>query len=155
MVSFYGSLNRRRGFSMRDISLVLARWGVWSRDNSGTDYSPIAAGFKGLLPVTSSSKESCCDDDGLIIDAAVGQLKARQLTHEFALICLHYIFGVSKRQIAKRYKVSESRVRQQMLVAEGFVDGCLAMTGAALEMDPYTQVQHIHENDKKGLVRYA
>lgn len=140
---------------MRDISLVLARWGVWARDNSGTDYSSIAAGFKGLLPVTSSRKESCCDDDGLIVDAAVGQLKARRLTHEYSLICLHYIFGVSKRQIAKRYKVSEGRVRQQMQVAEGFVDGCLAMTGAVLEMAPYTQIQHIHENDKKGLVRYA
>ncbi|MDR4897921.1 antiterminator Q family protein [Yersinia kristensenii] len=140
---------------MRDISLVLARWGVWSRDNSGTDYSSIAAGFKGLLPVTSGSKESCCDDDGLIIDSAVGQLKARRLTHEYSLICLHYICGVSKRQIAKRYKVSEGRIRQQMQVAEGFVDGCLAMTGAVLEMDPYTQVQTIHENDKKVLVRYA
>ncbi|EKN3986070.1 TPA: antitermination protein Q [Yersinia enterocolitica] len=140
---------------MRDISLVLARWGVWARDNSGTDYSSIAAGFKGLLPVTASRKESCCDDDGLIVDAAVGQLKARRLTHEYSLICLHYILGVSKRQIAKRYKVSEGRVRQQMQVAEGFVDGCLAMTGAVLEMDPYTQIQHIHENDKKGLVRYA
>lgn len=140
---------------MRDISLVLERWGVWARDNSGVDYSPIAAGFKGLLPVTSSRKESCCDDDGLIVDAAVGQLKARRLTHEFSLICLHYIFGVSKRQIAKRYKVSEGRVRQQMQVAEGFIDGCLAMTGAVLEMDPYTQIQHIYENDKKGLVRYA
>ncbi|MGM7973306.1 antiterminator Q family protein [Yersinia enterocolitica] len=140
---------------MRDISLVLARWGVWARDNSGTDYSSIAAGFKGLLPVTASRKESCCDDDGLIVDAAVGQLKARRLTHEYSLICLHYILGVSKRQIAKRYKVSEGRVRQQMQVAEGFVDGCLAMTGAVLEMDPYTQIQNIHENDKKGLVRYA
>lgn len=140
---------------MRDISLVLERWGVWARDNSGVDYSPIAAGFKGLLPVTSSRKESCCDDDGLIVDAAVGQLKARRLTHEFSLICLHYIFGVSKRQIAKRYKVSEGRVRQQMQVAEGFIDGCLAMTGAVLEMDSYTQSRHINENDKKGLVRYA
>lgn len=140
---------------MRDISLVLERWGVWARDYSGVDYSPIAAGFKGLLPVTSSRKESCCDDDGLIVDAAVGQLKARRLTHEYSLICLHYIRGVSKRQIAKRYKVSEGRVRQQMQVAEGFVDGCLAMTGSVLEMDSYTQVQNIHENDKKGLVRYA
>ncbi|CNI38687.1 antitermination protein Q [Yersinia mollaretii] len=140
---------------MRDISLVLARWGVWARDSSGVDYSPIAAGFKGLLPVTSSSKESCCDDDGLIVDAAVSQLKARRLHHESSLIILHYVCGVSKRQIAKRCGVSEGRVRQQMQVAEGFVDGCLAMTGAVLEMDPYTQIQHIHENDKKGLVRYA
>lgn len=34
---------------MRDIQMVLERWGGWaSSDNSGVDYSPIAAGFKGL-----------------------------------------------------------------------------------------------------------
>lgn len=141
---------------MRDIQLVLERWGGWAaNEDSGVGYSPIAAGFKGLLPSTTKSRLSCCDNDGLLVDAAVGQLKARCLTHEYSLICLHYICGVSKRQIAKRYKVSEGRVRQQMQVAEGFIDGCLAMTGAVLEMDSYTQSRHINENDKKGLVRYA
>lgn len=38
---------------MRDIQLVLARWGVWARYSSGLDYSSIAAGFKGLLADTS------------------------------------------------------------------------------------------------------
>lgn len=38
---------------MRDISLVLERWGSWAAmDSSGVDYSHIAAGFKGLLPHT-------------------------------------------------------------------------------------------------------
>lgn len=124
---------------MRDIQLVLARYGVWAKDNSGVDWSPIAAGFKGLLPTESNKVESCCDDDGLIVDAAVGRLAAVRKPEEVTLIMLHYRFGLSKRKIAKMYKVSEGLIRQQLQVAEGFVDGCLAMTGAVLEMDAYTQ----------------
>ena len=124
---------------MRDIQLVLARYGVWAKDNSGVDWSPIAAGFKGLLPTESSKVESCCDNDGLIVDAAVGRLAAVRKPEEVTLIMLHYRMGLSKRKIARMYKVSEGLIRQQLQVAEGFVDGCLAMTGAVLEMDAYTQ----------------
>ena len=124
---------------MRDIQLVLARYGVWAKDNSGVDWSPIAAGFKGLLPAESNKVESCCDNDGLIVDAAVGRLAAVRKPEEVTLIMLHYRMGLSKRKIAKMYKVSEGLIRQQLQVAEGFVDGCLAMTGAVLEMDAYTQ----------------
>ena len=36
---------------MRDMYEVLDRWGAWAAaDNSGVDWQPIAAGFKGLLP---------------------------------------------------------------------------------------------------------
>ena len=124
---------------MRDIQLVLARYGVWARDNSGVSWSPIAAGFKGLLPTESSKVESCCDNDGLIVDAAVGRLAAVRKPEEVDLIMLHYRNGLSKRKIAKMRKVSEGLIRQQLQVAEGFIDGCLAMTGAVLEMDAYTQ----------------
>ncbi|WP_264767677.1 antiterminator Q family protein, partial [Klebsiella pneumoniae] len=55
----------------RDIQLVLERWGTWAiSEGSQVDWSPIAAGFKGLLLNTSKSRESCCDNDGLIVDAA-------------------------------------------------------------------------------------
>jgi hypothetical protein len=71
---------------MREIQLVLERWGIWARDNSGVDYSHIAAGFKGLLPQPSSNNVSCCDDDGLIIDAAVGCLQSVRRPEELCLI---------------------------------------------------------------------
>ena len=36
---------------MRDMYEILDRWGAWAAsDNSGVDWQPIAAGFKGLLP---------------------------------------------------------------------------------------------------------
>lgn len=37
---------------MRDMYEVLDRWGAWAAaDNSGVDWQPIAAGFKGLFRV--------------------------------------------------------------------------------------------------------
>lgn len=74
---------------------------------------------------------------------------------EVTLIMLHYRMGLSKRKIAKMYKVSEGLIRQQLQVAEGFVDGCLAMAGAVLEMDAYTQKIRCQKSCRKILVRYA
>nr|WP_308414055.1 antiterminator Q family protein [Serratia nevei]MDQ7766944.1 antitermination protein Q [Serratia nevei] len=128
---------------MRDIQLVLERWGQWAKDNSGLDYSPIAAGFKGLLPNTSKSKPSCCDNDGLIVDGAVGRLKKVRDERELGVIMLHYRFGVSKSEIARRWNVSEGNIRQKLMMAESFIEGCLAMTGATLEMDAWTSRSEI------------
>ncbi|HGM7737310.1 TPA: antiterminator Q family protein [Serratia marcescens] len=128
---------------MRDIQLVLERWGQWAKDNSGVDYSPIAAGFKGLLPNTNKSKASCCDNDGLIVDGAVGRLKKVRDERELGVIMLHYRYGVSKSEIARRWKVSEGNIRQKLMMAESFIEGCLAMTGATLEMDAWTSRSEI------------
>ncbi|QEZ91908.1 antiterminator Q family protein [Proteus sp. CD3] len=121
---------------MRDIQQVLERWGAWASDvQSGVDYSHIAAGFKGILPYQSSSRISCCDDDGLIIDSAIARLKQLRKEEEVNALILHYIYQHPKRSIARRWKISESRVRQIIQVAEGFVEGGLAMLEICLEMD--------------------
>jgi len=138
---------------MRNIQLVLERWGIWARDNSGLDYSHIAAGFKGLLPRSASKFESCCDDDGLIIDTAVGCLRKVRQPEELNMILMHYVYGQSKSAIARRRKCSEREIRRQLQVAEGFIEGCLAMTDASLEMDPYVQKTIILEKPKKTLSR--
>ncbi len=53
---------------MRDIQMVLDRWGAWARVIvQGVDYSPIAAGFKGLLPYTSKTRQACSDSDALML----------------------------------------------------------------------------------------
>ncbi|MCZ0823692.1 antiterminator Q family protein [Dickeya solani] len=125
---------------MRDIQLALERWGAWAADDSnGVDYSHIAAGFKGLLQSRSKSRESCCDNDALIIDAAVTRLKQVRRPEELQMIVLHYIYNVSKCALARRFKCSEGMIRIKLQIAEGFIDGCLAMTGAALEMDASIQ----------------
>lgn len=124
---------------MRDIQAVLERWGGWATDNTVIGWSPIAAGFKGLLPPTGRSRFSCCDSDGMTIDSAVLRLKAVRQEEELNLIMLHYVYGLSKREIGRKLNLNEARIRQQMQVAEGFIDGCLAIVGVVLEMDSYTQ----------------
>lgn len=124
---------------MRDIQLVLERWGGWATtEGTQIDWSPIAAGFKGLLPQQGKSRLSCCDNDGIIIDTAVGMLKKNGRSDELELIMLHYMCGVSKSTIARWRKCSEGNIRQKLMIAETFVDACILMTGSRLEMDDWT-----------------
>ena len=110
---------------MRDIQEILSRWGVWARENSGVDYSHIAAGFKGLFPPSGTSNHSCSDDDGLLIDGCVARLKQRR-PDEFDLLIEHYVFNHSKRSIARKLNKDEKIIRISIQLAEGFVDGCLS-----------------------------
>lgn len=62
--------------TMRDIQLVLERWGNWSKYQIENDigYSSTAASFKGLL-TESARRISCTENDALIIDSCVIRLK--------------------------------------------------------------------------------
>lgn len=120
---------------MRDIQMVLERWGGWAAsDRSGVDYSPIAAGFKGLLPQTSKTRLSCSDDDALVIEGCLARLKKKK-PYEHSLLVAHYLYGFSKRKIAKARKKDEKLVRIEIQMAEGFIDGCLSMLDVKLEME--------------------
>lgn len=120
---------------MRDISSVLELWAGWARShNSGVDYSPIAAGFKGLIPQTSRSVVTCCDDDGLLIDSCIAQLKKRR-PEEYLILLQFYYLNISKRKIAKKLKRDEKLVRIKIKMAEGFVDGCLSAMNVRLECE--------------------
>jgi len=123
------------GDNMRDIQMVLERWGGWAAsDSSGVDYSPIAAGFKGLLPQTSKSRLSCSDDDALVIEGCLARLQKKR-PYEHSLLVAHYLYGISKRQIAKARKKDEKIIRIEIQMAEGFIDGCLSMLDLKLEME--------------------
>lgn len=120
---------------MRDIQMVLERWGNWSkhRIESEVGYSPIAAGFKGLLP-ESTGGISCTENDALIIDTCVGRLKQKR-PDEYGLLVDHYIKDISKRALGRKLKLSEGMIRIKFQMAEGFIEGCLAMLDVRLEMD--------------------
>jgi len=119
---------------MRDMSQVLDLWGAWAAsDNSGVDWQPIAAGFKGLIPYGSSSRVKCCDDEGLIIDGCVARLKKLK-PEEYELIIAHYVIGISLRSIARKRRCSDGTIRKELQTAEGFIDGCLAMLDIKLEI---------------------
>ena len=132
---------------MRDIQQVLVSWGGWAEnEDSGVCFYTIAAGFKGLLPITSKARLSCCDNDGLLVDAAIGRLKKAGRSEEYDLIEQHYKKGISKSAIARKHKCSEGKIRLKLMLAETFVDACLIMSGAKLEMDEWT-----HKSDSTKL----
>lgn len=121
---------------MRDIAKVLERWGGWaSNDGNGLGYAPIAAGFKGLLPYSSKSRLSCSDDDALVIESCLARLRQKK-PDEHALLVAYYLYKVSKRSMARARKKDEKLVRIEIQMAEGFIDGCLAMLDVRLDMDP-------------------
>lgn len=82
---------------MRDIQMVLDRWGAWAAsDSSGVDYSPIAAGFKGLLPYTSKTRQACSDSDALIIEGCLARLKQKDLKNTRFLLPITYTVSLKK-----------------------------------------------------------
>ncbi|ARD60181.1 antitermination protein Q [Kosakonia radicincitans DSM 16656] len=123
---------------MRDIQKVLDLWGSWAAsDSCNVDFSPIAAGFKGLLPQTGKTRIMCSDNDGLIIEGCMVRLMKKR-PYDYHLLVGHYVYRVSKRQMAKKRKKSEKQIRIEMMLAEGFIDGCLSMLDIKLEMDSVT-----------------
>ncbi|MBI6549923.1 antiterminator Q family protein [Xenorhabdus lircayensis] len=121
---------------MRDIQQVLVRWGGWSTTEPvRVGWSPVAAGFSGLLPATGNNRPTCSDEDGLVIDICVARLRARGKGEELEYIKQHYMFGYSKREIARQYETNEKEVRHRILCGESFIAGCLEMLGIQLDMD--------------------
>ena len=103
---------------VRDIQLVMERWGAWAANNhEDVTWSSIAAGFKGLIPVKVKSRPQCSDDDAMIICGCMARLnKNNQDLHD--LLVDYYVF------IGKRlYK------------AEGIVEGMLMALNVRLDMD--------------------
>ncbi|KAA8726727.1 antiterminator Q family protein [Ewingella americana] len=112
---------------MRDIHETLELWGAWAAsENSGLSFSPIAAGFKGILPQTSKSRIQCNDDEGVMVDGCVARLK-KYRAQEYELIILHFVFRVSLRAIAKQKKCSDGTIRKDLQTAIGFINGVLAI----------------------------
>ncbi|HFR4112173.1 TPA: antiterminator Q family protein [Yersinia enterocolitica] len=82
-----------------------------------------------------------------LVDAAIGRLKKAGRSEEYDLIEQHYKKGISKSAIARKHKCSEGKVRLKLMLAETFVDACLIMAGANLEIDEWT-----HKSDSTKTV---
>lgn len=112
---------------MRDMYEIMNLWGAWAAsDNSGVDWQPIAAGFKGLIPYGKKSRLKCDDDQGIIIDGCVARLRKFKFD-EYQLVIAHFVIGISLRAIAKKRKCSDGTIRKELQTALGFIDGCLCV----------------------------
>ncbi|MBZ6719351.1 antiterminator Q family protein [Klebsiella variicola] len=110
---------------MRDMYEIMDRWGAWAGSvNSGVDWQPIAAGFKGLLPHGKKTRQQCDDDEGIMIDGCVARLR-KYKPEEYELIIAHFVIGISLRTIAKKYRCSDGKIRRLLQSALGFIAGAL------------------------------
>jgi hypothetical protein len=108
---------------MRDMYEVLDRWGAWAAcENSGVDWQPIAAGFKGLITHGKKSRLQCDDDEGIMIDGCVARLK-KYRPEEHELVIAHFVIRISLRAIAKKRKCSDGTIRKELQTALGFIEG--------------------------------
>lgn len=112
---------------MQDMYEVMDLWGAWAAsDNSGVDWQPIAAGFKGLVTHGKKSRLQCDDDQGIIIDGCVARLRKLK-PEEYQLVIAHFVIGISLRSIAKKRKCSDGTIRKELQQALGFIEGVLSI----------------------------
>ncbi len=89
--------------------------------------------FNNTLPSLATDCASC--SDALIIEGCLARLRQKR-PDEHSLLVAHYLYGISKRKLAKARKKDEKLIRIEIQMAEGFIDGCLSMLEISLEMDP-------------------
>lgn len=121
---------------MRDIRAVMERWGRWAAyEEDRAAWPSICATFRGVLPVKASSRPSCTDEDGLIIDACVSRLHAAGRDAEREALFTYYVLRLSIRDVADVLGTNKMRVRNLLVAGESFVTGAMAMLGIRLDMD--------------------
>ncbi|EOJ3663155.1 antiterminator Q family protein [Escherichia coli] len=120
---------------MRDIQMVLERWGAWVANNyEDVTWSSIAAGFKGLIPSKVKSRPQCCDDDAMIICGCMARLKKNNRDlHD--LLVDYYVGGMTFMALARKHGRSDCWVGRLLQKAEGIVAGMLMMLDVKLEME--------------------
>lgn len=122
---------------MRDIKVLLERWGGWAAAGErAPGYSSVAAGFRGLVSGHASTRLTCSDNDGMILDGCISRLKKVDKEQHDILVA-HYLFQISLRSIARRRRCADGTIRKQIQTAEGFVCGVLSALECTLECERY------------------
>lgn len=126
---------------MRDIQMVLSRWGAWaSSGETNIGYPRIAGGMSSLLPASRQGRPSCCDEDGLFINESMIRLSKHD-PYLCALIEWHYVENRTLRAMATKLGISHNQVSVRLQAAEGFIQGSLCALDIRLEMDKECQME--------------
>ncbi|AUU92124.1 antiterminator Q family protein [Phytobacter ursingii] len=128
---------------MRDIQMVLERWGTWAAGGSANiGYPRTAAGLSRLLPASRQGKPSCCDDDGMFINEAMIRLRKHD-EYLCSLLEWHYIDNMTLRAMATKLGISHNHVSVRLQAAESFIQGSLCTLDIKLEMDRECRKENI------------
>lgn len=137
---------------MRDIQMVLERWGAWAASGaSNIGYPRIAAGLSRLLPASRAGKPSCCDDDGMFINEAMIRLRKHD-EYLCSLLEWHYIDNMTLRAMASKLGISHNHVSVRLQAAESFILGSLCALDIKLEMDKECRKENVLPTTLKRVV---
>lgn len=110
---------------MQDIVKILTHWAGWvTRCGNDIHYKGVASKFKLARPKIAKSDLACSTQDGNMIEECMLRLKACR-AEEYELLVLHYLFRVSKRQLARMTKRDEKIIRIKIQLAERFIEGSI------------------------------
>ncbi|EHR8986905.1 antitermination protein [Escherichia coli] len=120
---------------MRNIRVVLERWGAWVVNNhEDVSWPLVAAGFNGLFADRLKSRPQCCDDDAMIISECMARLN-RNNGDLHDLLVDYYVFGMSFMALSRKHGCSDTCIGKRLQKAEGVMEGMLLMMDVRLEMD--------------------
>lgn len=120
---------------MRDIKLLLERWGAWAASGEHRlGYASVASGFRGLITHHASKRPQCSDNDGIILDGCISRL-AKECKEQHDIVVAHYLYRISLRSIARRRRCADGTIRRKIQTAEGFICGVLTALGSDLECE--------------------
>ena len=137
---------------MRDIQMVLERWGAWAASgDTNIGYPRIAAGLSRLLPASRAGRPSCCDDDGMFISEAMNRLRKHD-EYLCSLLEWHYIDNMTLRAMAGKLGISHNHVSVRLQSAESFIQGSLCTLDIKLEMDRECGKENIFSMKLKKVV---
>lgn len=128
---------------MRDIQMVLERWGAWAAGGAANiGYPRTAAGLSRLLPASRQSKPSCCDDDGMYINEAMIRLRKHD-EYLCTLLEKYYIENMTLRALEKILGISYNTISVRIQQGESFIQGVLCALDINLEMDRECRKENI------------
>ena len=128
---------------MRDIQMVLERWGAWAASGqSNHGYPRTAAGLSRLLPASRAGRPSCCDDDGMFLNEAMIRLSKHD-EYLCSLLEWHYIDNLPLRAMGTKLGISHNHVSVRLQAAENWIEGCLCALDIKLEIDRECQKENI------------
>lgn len=103
---------------MRDIQLVLERWGAWVADNRRCLLFNRSRIFW-TDTIKSKSRTQCCDEDGLIISGIMAGLNSKHpVVH--SLLFDYYVFGKTFMQLSKEHHCSDTHIGKSYRTPKGY-----------------------------------
>lgn len=110
--------------SLDDVRYLVRQWGLWARCRCGTEYPSINVLYSQTPDWESFGREpiEITDAQGMRVDRVITSLKDYQYGKRLHSIVFHaYVCGLSQRQLAEKFNCPQTRIREELGTAIGWV----------------------------------